>query len=127
MLVMSIDPGDTTGFILAQTRGEEILMADSAPIEEVYDLALRMNPESVILERQPQHSSLWASDTYDYYRNIMKHFSCVMIAPANWKLIARARKWKSAGDQHIKDAYNMYRFWRFTVGRVDIGDGTFWD
>lgn len=124
MLIASVDPGELTGLILYDSWTKEVLTATSDNIAEIYDRLLTLRPETVILEEQPQNSRL-DETVMGYFKNFKRYFPCVMISPSSWKPLAEAREWKSNGDQHIKDAYNMLRYWKFTVGREDIGDGLF--
>ena len=122
MRIASIDPGEKTGVIFFDSRGKVVLDSFTERMETSYKEVLQFQPETVIIESQPEHSDLNSADLF-YYNLFLKTFACVSINPGNWKPVANLRHWGSKfPDRHQKDAYNILRYWYFWIHREDIGD-----
>lgn len=124
MLVASVDPGETTGLVIYDTVQRQVIHRESEDIETIRRTLSAFEIETLLLELQPDRSDLDDAVLAEYrtLRREYRHIE-VPILPSVWKPWARRKKWKAVGDQHLKDAYNMLRYWMVVVGRQDIGDG----
>jgi hypothetical protein len=115
MIIMSVDPGDTTGiFVYDTATGEKrylIITADS-----IANSVKMINPSWLIVERKPQNEQ-WNQilrNQYDKITGVLPeglNYELKLITPGIWKPVAKAMGWKVTGvSQHVKDAYNILRY-----------------
>lgn len=130
MLVMSIDPGESTGVVVVDTRKKMVLYSATIPIQEAYGIALKSTRiEQILIEDIDVIHDFASNATISrYYQMFLEMYDqkpIVKIKPGAWKPIAKAQKWKfvHAASGHEQDAFNMFRYWLLTVGRTKISDG----
>lgn len=119
MIIASIDPGETTGLVIVQTRGHSILRVSSLrSVESVWKTLLASKIEHLIVESSPVGAQTKYADDYTYesarLRSRIVGFSIQFISPSTWKPVARGYGIKSPDkckNQHERDAFRMLAYW----------------
>lgn len=128
---LAIDLGFNTGIafvaydfdtqVVAYSETKTIIRMNMADISE-----LIVKSDTVILEKMPQKMDRVLAEKYGGVIAYMEQIAMplVMILPAHWKPLAKARKWHLYGKrtQHEEDAYNMMRYHIMIKYGQDIGD-----
>lgn len=123
--VASVDPGETTGYILYCLSTGRVIHAISGSIEQIFELLQEAKPAFVVLERFPYDVSDLPSNVYEGYAQILSENECKLIFPSTWKPLAKAQKWNAQGNIHVQDAWNMLRYYMLLDHQKEIGDGKF--
>jgi len=131
MSFLAIDLGFNTGlaYVIYDFDAGDIvyrLLQTILRMETRDILHLLMKTDVVILEKMPKKMERELSASYGEITGFLERIgmSPIMIMPAEWKPIAKARKWsaRKASTQHEKDAYCMMRYHIFVKYKVDIGE-----
>lgn len=121
MIIISMDPGLSTGIAMLNTETGE-LYRTTLPLEDAYRYVAEECPcDYLLVETMPVNGG-WNLVLIEYYNKFIKMPYARRISPGNWKPLAKANDWDNTGKTpHEKDAYNMLRFWYLVNFRVDIG------
>ncbi len=140
MLYLSVDPGDVTGICVAYWSDKpypsHIDLLDSAPWDVAWwriQNLLSNNPLIyTIVERSPQYKGevkqlekvqliIDLAELTGEVAELEQPKLCVL-APGDWKPVAKARKWKhpAARNNHEADAFNLFRYYLWRTRRIEI-------
>jgi hypothetical protein len=128
MYFLSIDLGETTGLVLYDLSAKRLVRTTTLKAEEdnwalFIDYLQRMHSKQnmiFVLEEMP-HATDHVFNIY--YALIISFDNTDLVKPAHWKPFARANKWNPGFEsQHVRDAYNMLRYYLIFVEQADIGE-----
>ena len=134
MIILSIDPGEMTGFVAYDDAAGYIsdIRTDTLPaIASLLFDYKAVVPKAVLYERMPEQA-INKQLIHDYMvmqQNAIRICDLVVpIFPGNWKPLSEARKWRQplARTPHESDAYNMLRYWILRETKKDIGESKPW-
>lgn len=128
MFFLAIDLGETTGVVLYDIAASKV--AYSTEVADTDDdwfaflayisTTSRRHNVRFILEEMPYESGKLFNLRYAV---ISGYDITHLIKPANWKPFAKGNDWKpNFASKHVRDAYNMLRYYLLTVIGIDIGE-----
>ncbi len=130
MKIVAVDPGETTGIVVAnwdEVNSPQLL--SSSTVGEAYagSTTLGFGADLVLVEVPPvvhAKPNIAFINVRDYLRTLSSTTKVMYFSPGNWKPIAKARNWKnlSLKTVHERDAYNILRYWFWSERKTDIGD-----
>ncbi len=126
MIIVSIDPGVTTGVAIYDVLRKETFVCSYHTDNLEGILPILWLSHTILIETTPGAGILpIASSAYPHVLTLLQIRNCVHISPGHWKPVAKTLEWKvdSARDQHQKDAYNMLSYWMRSTTDKDIGNG----
>lgn len=132
MRIMTIDPGDTTGIVIASlsyaSRDEDPETA-LVTIKQAWEVAgesvvpeldkLHSFPNVVVVERSPILSTNAKQNALFHqllqFLSFFENTRIIVVSPGEWKPIAKAQRWSKTPplhkSQHVQDAINILRYW----------------
>jgi len=122
MIIISVDPGNQTGFVIFDTENAS-LCRFTLPLVEAYEFIGNIIYDVMLIETMPLKDFGSDETLRSYYFYYIEKPNTRKISPGNWKPLAKAQEWDNKGNTpHEKDAYNMLRFWYLVTYRIDLGE-----
>lgn len=129
MIVMSVDPGKSTGVCFVETTHEfeevKVVYMATVKFPQVLFMISMDPPDLLIFETCPQYGSNDQALRVEELRQIalLHKVESLEVTPGNWKPFARANSWTNsvANSDHERDAYDILRWTILSKFGKDIG------